>query len=334
VLLAHYERYLSGRFELRAEVIEEVNGHKAVKKGTLTDRDNRREYTIDNYIPRFTGTDNYAASFGLQWNKFKRTQFDSHTGRPFTAERLWHNTKWNPEKMRGKTLLEVGSGAGRFTEVLLQTGGLEIVSFDFSSAVDANYESNKSDRLLLFQGDLHNLPLEKKSFDYVFCYGVLQHTPHPEKSFYAILDFLKPGGHFSVDVYRKMYKPSPWYFPKYFWRPIATKLKPATLLKIVEFYVPLWLPIDTFIKKLPGFGSFISGMVPIPCWNYLHHDFTYRQRVEWAIMDTFDALAAKYDIPKTMAEVNGWCRNLPVERVEIFYGSNGIVVNGRKIALA
>jgi hypothetical protein len=87
------------------------------------------------------------------------------------------------------------------------------------------------------------------------------------------------------------------------------------------------------IKKLPGFGYFISGMIPIPCWNYLYREFTYRQRVEWAIMDTFDALAAKYDFPQTKGEVQKWCRKLPVERVEILYGSNGIVANGRKIAL-
>ena len=49
------------------------------------------------------------------------------------------------------------------------------------------------------------------------------------------------------------------------------------------------LPIDTFIKKLP-YGS---------CYNYFYMQISENEKVQWAIMDTFDALGAKYDKPKT-----------------------------------
>ena len=43
------------------------------------------------------------------------------------------------------TILEVGSGAGRFTEVLVTTGAT-VISCDLSSAVDANYRNNGTQR--------------------------------------------------------------------------------------------------------------------------------------------------------------------------------------------
>lgn len=326
-----YEQFLAKCFEIKQAIVEDSEGGKVVREGLLISKDDKRRYPIRNYIPRFVGSKNYADSFGLQWNRFKKTQFDSHTGKPLTADRFWKNTKWEAGAMSGKKLLEVGSGAGRFTEILLQIDGLTVVSMDYSNAVDANYENNKTNRLFLFQGDLYDMPLEKRSFDYVFCYGVLQHTPAPEEAFHAILEFLKPGGLFSVDVYRRMYIPVPWYFPKYFWRPLTTKLAPATLLKIIEFYIPLWLPIDTMIKKIPKLGSYLAGILPIPCWNYWDLDFGYSQRLEWAVMDTFDALAAKNDFPQRRKDIEMWCNEPCVTDVDIFFGSNGIVANGRAL---
>ncbi len=50
-------------------------------------------------------------------------------------------TGW-PKDMKGETILEAGSGAGRFTEIMVKTGA-NILSFDFSSAVDANRGNKK-----------------------------------------------------------------------------------------------------------------------------------------------------------------------------------------------
>ena len=37
-------------------------------------------YPIVRGLPRFVSSDNYAASFGMQWNRHPRTQLDSETG--------------------------------------------------------------------------------------------------------------------------------------------------------------------------------------------------------------------------------------------------------------
>lgn len=44
-------------------------------------------------------------------------------------------------------------------------------------------------------------------------------------------------------------------------------------------------------------------------------------------MDTFDALGARYDRPKTLKQVERLVESRENESTEVFYGSNGIVAN-------
>ena len=65
----------------------------------------------------------YVDNFGFQWNIFQKTQFDSQTLLPLTESRLKVCSEWDLEKLSGKLVLELGSGAGRFTEIFLKKGG-------------------------------------------------------------------------------------------------------------------------------------------------------------------------------------------------------------------
>ena len=103
-------------------------------------------------------------------------------------------------------------------------------------------------------------------------------------------------------------------------------MDPNKLLRIVRFYVTLWLPLDTIIKKIPKLGLQISTLTYIPCYNHLVEGLFYQERVEWAVLDTFDALSARYDLPKTLEEVRDMVENSEAE-TEVFYGSNGVVAN-------
>ena len=49
-------------------------------------------YPIVDGIPRFVADDNYAGSFGFQWNTHEKTQLDSYTGRPISERRLFDVT--------------------------------------------------------------------------------------------------------------------------------------------------------------------------------------------------------------------------------------------------
>lgn len=325
--IEHFEEYFSELYRLE---IEEKSGESVFSGKLIYKTDPEHQIPIVKGIPRFVGSENYSDNFGLQWNLFKATQLDSQSGLSLTRDRFWQNTKWSSEELAGKKVLEVGSGAGRFTEVLLAAGA-KVVSFDYSSAVDANYSSNvdKGD-MLLFQANVYGIPFKDEIFDYVFCYGVLQHTPDPVKAFECIFSKLKPGGKISVDYYEKMSVPSVWYHPKHFWRPITRKMNPRFLLGIIKFYIPLYLPVDTLIKTKLRRGYEIAARIPIPCWNYLTFGLSSKQRKEWAIMDTFDALGATYDEPKTKDEVFEMVNLKSGADIEVFHGSNGIVANLRK----
>ncbi len=322
----HFQTYFERKYRLEVEEYDEIDRGN-ILEGKLISKVDGSGVLIRKGIPRFAPDQNYSDNFGLQWNIFRSTQLDSCTGLSLSSKRFWENTKWTKDQLFGKTILEVGSGAGRFTEIMLQTGAT-VVSIDNSIAVDANYSSNsqKGD-LFLLQADLHQLPFAEGGFDFVFCYGVLQHTPDPAKAYTTIYGMLKPGGSISIDYYLKSLRPSPWSFPKYFWRPITSRMNPITLYKIVKVYIPLYLPIDTFIRRIPYIGNYLCSIIPIPCWNYLHFGLGDDQRLEWAIMDTFDALGARYDSPKTLKEVESMVYSDQNEMSYVFYGSNGVVAN-------
>ncbi|MDD1529824.1 class I SAM-dependent methyltransferase [Bradyrhizobium sp. WBOS7] len=270
-------------------------------------------------------------SFGFQWAKFKTTQLDSHTGLSLTLTRFFSNTKWKPKDINGKSVLEAGSGAGRFTEVLLDAGAI-VTTFDASIAIDVNRENNAGRGDVKFlRADIYDIPVPNGSFDFVFCYGVIQHLPDAEKALESLVSKLKPGGRISIDHYLKTSALDPFNQPKYFWRRWTVGMEPERLLRIISAYMPVWLPINTLIQLIPYFGPKIAALTMIPCWNYLRSGLNRQQRLEWAILDTFDALSPAYDTPRTLEEVRelvARCEGLT--DINVFYGSNGVVANAVK----
>ena len=302
---------------------EEVDGR--IKQGKLVTPKNNEVVPIINFIPRFVPDNNYADNFGKQWNYFKKTQLDSCSKTKLTENRFYSGTKWSPSEMFNQRILEAGCGAGRFTEILLKTGA-KIYSFDYSTSVDACYQNVQNDELCLFQGDIYSIPFEENYFDKVFCYGVLQHTPDPKAAFMNLVKHVKSGGKISIDIYLKDWKIAA-HKSKYLYRPITKRMNTDTLLKIIQWYIPKWIPIDTFFRKIP----LLNGItVIIPCWNYIDWQLTHKQRVEWAILDTFDALAPKYDKPQTIKEISSWFMEANLENIDIQKGGNGIIANGTK----
>src|SRR3989442_2813105 len=90
-------------------------------------------WAIRGGIPRFVSGASYASSFGVQWNRYPRTELDSHTGKPYSRRRLERCLGAPLESLRGKVVLECGSGAGRFTELLVRECEA-LVCLDVSSA--------------------------------------------------------------------------------------------------------------------------------------------------------------------------------------------------------
>src|SRR5688572_13217675 len=85
-----------------------------IVQGSLECRTCAKTYPIKDGIPRFVAAENYAHNFGVQWNMFRRTQLDSHSGHPISRDRFLHYTGWTRADLEGKLVLDAGCGAGRF----------------------------------------------------------------------------------------------------------------------------------------------------------------------------------------------------------------------------
>lgn len=279
-------------------------------------------------IPRFVDDVDYAASFGEQWQRYRRVQLDSETGKSLSRERLFGGTGWTPAELAGELVLEAGCGAGRFTEVLLSTGA-RIVAVDASTAVEACRRTcGDRPNLAIVQADLFALPFALGSFDRVFCYGVLQHTPDPDAAFRELVEQVRPGGLIAADIYRPL-EYLDYASAKALWRPITTRLPKRWLHRVVEWYVPRWLPVDDRLRAIPRFGRFLRTVVP--CWNPAGlFDLAGDERVAWAVLDTYDALAPRYDLPRTVEQVRAWCEQAGLIDVDVHYGGNGVELNARR----
>jgi len=280
-------------------------------------------YPLVNGVLRFIPGEQYAGSFGLQWNIHRKTQLDSQTGMPLSRNRLFKASGW-PENLHGQTILEAGSGAGRFTEVLVRTGA-QVFSFDLSAAVEANYANNGHNRnLLLFQADIFNIPVKPLSMDKVLCLGVLQHTPDPAAAFASLTKHVRPGGELVIDVYAaRLRSLIAW---KYALRPLTRRMDKDRLYRLVTAVTPPLVPIAARLGRVAGrFGPRL-----LPIVQYDHIGLPPPLNREWAILDTFDMYAPAHDHPQTVNTVRRWFQEAGFVDVAVGYGPNGIVGRGRK----
>jgi SAM-dependent methyltransferase len=292
-----------------------------VLTGALTCRACRGDYPIRNAIPRFVKDENYANSFGFQWNRFRRTQLDSHTGLSISRDRFFRQWNLRPEDLCGRTVLDVGCGAGRFTEIALASGA-HVVSMDYSEAVDACWANfAPHERLNVVQADVYRLPFRPGSFDLVYCFGVLQHTPDVERAFRAICEPLKPGGRLAVDLYPRLRANVLW--PKYWLRPFTRRIAPDRLFPLVERMVRTLFPVSLALGRVPLVGRKLRHLIPVA--NYDGRLPLSRAQLEqWAVLDTFDMLSPRYDQPQTPATVLSWFRRADLDEIEVF--RDGLVV--------
>ncbi len=286
-----------------------------VETGWLVSARTRNCYPIRNSIPRFVETSNYADSFGMQWNQFRKTQLDSHSGLPISANRFWRATGWQPSAVAGQWVLDVGCGAGRFAEIALQAGG-RVVALDFSSAVDACYANFKQyPDLHVLQADLYALPFANEAFPFVYSLGVLQHTPDVRKAFAALPAMLAPGGRLCVDVYWKRVRTM--LHTKYLLRPLTKRLPPKQLFGALRHAVPVLLTVSQQLGRIPLAGRVLKRLIPVADYTGIY-PLSDRQLQEFALLDTFDMLAPRYDNPQTSRMVRHWFDSAGLEGVEIF----------------
>ncbi len=272
-------------------------------------------FPVINGVPRFVDQHNYTDNFGFQWNKFQKTQIDRETRNSnFSRERFFAATNWDKEDLSGRDVLEVGSGAGRFSQIVLDHTKANLYSLDYSDAVSANYKNNShhGDRFQLFQASIYDMPFPDNSFDKVFCFGVLQHTPDFRKSVQCLVDKAKPGGEIVVDFYAIR----GWYTKinaKYMLRPFTKKMPHEKLLNRIDRNANRMIKTYYFFDKLK-MGMIAHRFLPMcDIKRTMPAGLSKEALREWVILDTFDMFSPAYDHPQRISRVKKWMQESGAE---------------------
>ena len=292
----------------------------------LISKDKKIKYEIQNNIPRFVSSFNYADNFGFQWNYYSKTQLDSYSKQPISYDRFWKSTGWNKTDLKDKWILDVGCGSGRFAEIALEVGA-KVVAIDYSSSVDACYDNLKSyPNFYVLQADIYSLPFCKESFDFIYSLGVLQHTPNVEKAFKSLPPLLKNKGKICVDFYWKRLRTM--FHIKYLLRPITKKLNNKNLFLFLKKYTPILLKISIFLDKIPMIGIILKRLIPVANYKNIY-SLSDNQLLEWATLDTFDMLSPEYDNPQSKKTIYKWMEIMNIDNIEILH-STLLVARGIK----
>lgn len=290
-------------------------------KQQLLLENNALKDTDGNSIPfikgvyRFVQDDNYTNNFGFQWNKFVSTQIDKSSNINLSKQRFFQQTKWEEGSLEGYNILEAGSGAGRFTQIILDYTKANLYSLDYSNAVEANYKNNgPNNRLKLFQASIYEMPFETASFDKVICFGVLQHTPDVELSVKSLIEMAKPGAEIIVDFY-PIYG---WWTKvqaKYILRPFTTKMTNQMLYEKIDKNIDWMIKLSQFFTKI-GIGKITNRFIPIcDITGTLPKNLSKEKLRECVVLDTFDMFSPQYDQPQRIDTVINWFKKYGVKNV-------------------
>jgi SAM-dependent methyltransferase len=223
-------------------------GHLDDRGSELACADCGRKYPRVNDVVRFVDVEHYAGSFGFQSNIFRRTQLDNEASRPSESD-LQRRSRFEPEDLKGKLVLDVGCGKGRFAEAATRWGP-HVVGIDLSLAAEVAAENLKDRQAVFFQADVFKLPFAAESFDLICSIGVLHHTSDCERAFEMLPRLLKPGGRIAIwlhGMYDNWYRMSDVY-PK-----LTRRMSPTLLHKLHHGVITVY-GVQRIMRKFRWLG--------------------------------------------------------------------------------
>jgi SAM-dependent methyltransferase len=294
--------YCHGDLKLHDETPEQ----REVESGRLFCTPCNIAYPIVRGIPRFVDSDQYVGSFSYEWNRWNRVQLDIANGRKESEETFAEKTSFTPEELRGKVVLDVGCGAGRFLDVASRWGA-RVIGVDLSFAVEASHQNvGNRENVSVIQADVFHLPFRPATFDAIFSIGVLHHTRDTREAFLQLPKLLKEGGDIAVWLY--YYQDKVYNAASDFWRavlrPFPTSVVYAWSWLIVTLFSWLWA--QPIMSRRPW--GHLRRILPVN---------THPDR-QWRILDTFDWYSPRYqDKECSPARVLGWCQESHIRGVRV-----------------
>lgn len=308
----------SGEAKLTLTSREERDGD--VITGELLCERCAARFPVTRGVPRFVPDEgDYCKNFGFQWQRWKDVQIDSRSNHDLSEQRFFLEAPWDRSWLQGKRILDAGCGAGRFTDIAAKYGA-EVVACDISSAIDACRENTAiyGERVHHVQASIYELPLRKRAFDAVFCFGVIQHTPDPQRTMRTLPAFLKPGAPLAYDFYeRTIWEKVP--VPKFRLRRFTPNLPTDTNLRLAQALTAAFFPAAAVMARLP----LVRQLLPFMPIAIVHDEkLTLKQEYLWTLLDTFDWYGPKFEIRQHYREVMALLEEMKLEDIR---GRHGVV---------
>ena len=177
-------------------------------------------------------------TYSLLWQKAKNI-----------GEGKWHFDYMQeviPESIvRGRIGLEVGSGCGQDAYIMAKNNPLvDIVSLEISDGIyEAQKRTSGFNNVRLIKGSALDIPIKNNVFDFAYSFGVLHHTPDPERGIKEIARVIKARAPVFLYVYEDHAGNSLKYYP----------LKFISALRRITSLIPA--------KMLYGFSSLLSPFI-------------------------------------------------------------------------
>lgn len=289
-------------------------------------------FPVKGNIPRFVPIDNYASSFGLQWNEYRTTQLDSFTGLTISKDRLTRILGGSLDILKGKKVLEAGCGAGCFSEVMLEAGA-DLFAVDLSTAVEANYKNcSKYPNYFVCQANILSLPLKPEQFDIVVCVGVIQHTPDPEQTMTALCAQVKPGGMLALDHYTYGY---PATLSRRLLRAFLLRMPISFSLGFCKMLISCLWPLHKMfwsVRNVPILRQMRTIFLMISPVVDQQDDYPQLGPLlkTWATLNTHDTLTDFYKHLRSADEIKNHLQNCGMIDIETAYAGNGVEARARK----
>jgi len=132
------------------------------------------------------------------------------------------------ERWNGKKVLEIGCGLGT-AMINFARSGAQVTAVDLSDeslklAKQRAEVYDLSDRISFYHGNAEELNqwLPPETYDLIYSFGVIHHTPHPERVIEQIRSYVKPGSTVKIMVYYRYSWKVLWILLTYgkgqFWR--------------------------------------------------------------------------------------------------------------------